>query len=93
MPSVGEGLAGVIMEAMTFKLPVVSTNIAGVNDLIINNKTGYLGPIDGINYFVDKIKVLINDKKKRTELGINGYEHIKKYSWEKVVEKHLDIYK
>tara|TARA_R110000787_G_scaffold78102_2_gene171240 strand:+ start:4922 stop:6148 length:1227 start_codon:yes stop_codon:yes gene_type:complete len=44
-PSLMEGLPNVIAEAMAVGLPVISTKCGGVEELIENNKTGWLVPI------------------------------------------------
>src|SRR5262249_33568870 len=44
LPSFAEGLPIVIMEAMALGRPVLSTYIAGIPELVINGKTGWLFP-------------------------------------------------
>ena len=42
LPSVKEGQPWVILEAMTAGVPIVATNIAGVSEMIENEKSGLL---------------------------------------------------
>lgn len=42
LPSYSEGLPLVIIEAMSMGLPVIATDVGGVSELVINNKTGFL---------------------------------------------------
>jgi colanic acid/amylovoran biosynthesis glycosyltransferase len=42
LPSFAEGLPVVIMEAMAMKLPVISTYVAGIPELVKNGQTGWL---------------------------------------------------
>jgi colanic acid/amylovoran biosynthesis glycosyltransferase len=44
LPSFGEGLPVVIMEAMALKRPVISTYIAGIPELVEHGVNGYLCP-------------------------------------------------
>jgi colanic acid/amylovoran biosynthesis glycosyltransferase len=44
LPSFSEGLPTVIVEAMVLGRPVLSTYIAGIPELVINGKTGWLFP-------------------------------------------------
>ena len=42
LPSIIEGLPGVILEAFYTKTPVVAYNVGGIKEILINNKTGRL---------------------------------------------------
>jgi glycosyltransferase involved in cell wall biosynthesis len=42
LPSIIEGLPGVILEAFFCKTPVVAYNVGGIGEILINNKTGRL---------------------------------------------------
>ncbi|MGM0944149.1 MAG: glycosyltransferase [Bacteroidota bacterium] len=44
LPSLIEGLPGVILEAMTAKVPVIAYDVGGISEVIENGKTGYLIP-------------------------------------------------
>lgn len=44
LPSVEEGIANVVLEAMSIGIPVISTNCGGMSELI-NNKNGWLVPV------------------------------------------------
>ncbi|WP_338733338.1 glycosyltransferase family 4 protein [Mangrovimonas cancribranchiae] len=45
LPSLSEGIANVVLEAMAIGLPVVSTNCGGMPEVVLPNKTGWLVPI------------------------------------------------
>ena len=82
-----ESFGIVLVEAMASMLPVVSFNIGGVSEVIINNKTGYLIPYGDKNYFVNKLLDIMNNEQKIKELGKNGLIHCKNYSWE-IISKY-----
>lgn len=42
LPSIIEGLPGVILEAMLYETPVIATNVGGISEIVIPNKTGWL---------------------------------------------------
>ncbi len=65
----------VILEAMQFNLPVVSTQIGGIADEVINEKTGYLLPPNNANELADKLNILIANPDIRRLMGCNGYKH------------------
>ncbi|MFL2983043.1 MAG: glycosyltransferase [Candidatus Neomarinimicrobiota bacterium] len=42
LPSVEEGIANVVLEAMALGTPVISSNCGGMNEIIRNKENGYL---------------------------------------------------
>jgi glycosyltransferase involved in cell wall biosynthesis len=44
LPSFAEGLPVAIMEAMALERPVISTHVAGIPELVVDGKTGWLVP-------------------------------------------------
>ena len=69
-----DNLPTVIMEAMATGLPVVSTNIAGIPEMIIENETGFLiQPGDAVA-MADAIETMIDDCSSAARVGQSGYE-------------------
>ncbi len=61
-----DGIPVVLMEAMATGVPVISTRISGVPELIENRQDGFLvGPKDSQGLAVAIEKVLVNDKLRR----------------------------
>jgi glycosyltransferase involved in cell wall biosynthesis len=59
----------VILEAMQFGLPVISTNIGGIPDMIRNGENGFLIPPKNIDMLVEKLEILINNSDLRQKMG------------------------
>jgi glycosyltransferase involved in cell wall biosynthesis len=78
LPSIIEGLPGVILEAMIAKVPVVAYNVGGIPEIVIDNETGYLVELNDESTFVKKLeKALVNNN---TEFILNAYNLVdKKY--------------
>ena len=55
LPSIIEGLPGVITEAFYCKTPVVAYNVGGIADLITDNETGRLIKVDDEQSFVNAV--------------------------------------
>jgi colanic acid/amylovoran biosynthesis glycosyltransferase len=79
LPSVPEAGGGmdnlptVIMEAMATSLPVVSTRIGGIPEMVIDNETGYLVRPDDPVALADAIEKVINDRSLGQKLGQTGH--------------------
>lgn len=72
-----EGLPLAIIEAMRAKLPVVASNVGGVSELVVNDKTGYL--TNSKEEMVKSLRTLITKPKKRKDMGNMGRDNYRKY--------------
>lgn len=57
-----EGLPNVLLEAMSMGLPVVSSKIAGIPEIVFNDKTGYLVEPNDVDQLCDAITTLWSDR-------------------------------
>lgn len=73
-----------IIEACALGLPVVTTDVGGIPDLLTDGKTGLLVPDDGVEEMVAAIKRLLNDNDLTSRLSENGRQLAKRSSWEEV---------
>jgi glycosyltransferase involved in cell wall biosynthesis len=69
-----DNLPTVIMEAMATGLPVVSTNIGGIPEMVIENETGFLVQPGDAAAMADAIETVMNDCSSAARLGHSGYE-------------------
>jgi colanic acid/amylovoran biosynthesis glycosyltransferase len=84
MPSVAEAEGGmdnlptVIMEAMAAGLPVVSTRIGGIPEMVVENETGFLVQPEDAMALVGAIEKVTNDRSLGQRLGQAGHERAQK---------------
>lgn len=71
LPSFQEGLPVVLMEALATELPVVTTRIAGVAELVVDGEIGRLVPAGRADLLADAVASLA-DPALRVELGRAG---------------------
>ncbi|WP_299114703.1 glycosyltransferase [uncultured Winogradskyella sp.] len=83
----------VLQEAQAMQLPVVTSNVGGISDGLIDDETGFLVNEKNIDEFVSKILWLINNPSERKAMGEAGREFVKaNYDSEILGEKLLIIY-
>jgi len=94
LPSVPEAEGGmdnlptVIMEAMATGLPIVSTRIGGIPEMVIDNETGVLVEPHDVVALVGAIEKVTNDRSLGQRLGHAGYERAQRlFSIEKNVRE------
>lgn len=69
LPSFAEGLPTVLMEAMAMELPVVSTRINGVPELVEDGRTGLLVTPARADQLAGALERLIGDPARRRSMG------------------------
>jgi colanic acid/amylovoran biosynthesis glycosyltransferase len=74
-----DNLPTVIMEAMGAGLPVVSTSIGGIPEMVIQNETGFLVPPGDVAALAGAIEKMINDRSLARKLGQAGYERTQRF--------------
>ena len=67
-----DGIPNVLLEAMAMKIPVISTPISGITELIEDHKTGLLVPQKDSQAIANAIEELINDPQMRQQLQQAG---------------------
>lgn len=72
LTSNNEGTGLSLAESQYCGKPVVATNVGGVPDTVIDGKTGFLVPPNNAIAFAEKLLLLIEDDKKRLEMGIKA---------------------
>jgi glycosyltransferase involved in cell wall biosynthesis len=74
LPSYSEGLPLAIIEAMSAGLPIISTPVGGIPDVIRDGYNGFLVPPGDIKALVSKIEILARDPGMRENMGIRSRE-------------------
>jgi len=93
LPAEGEGLPGVVMEAMSFGVPCVASNIPCIPDLIENGKSGFLCNKDDIDDFANQVRALVKNQAMRSKLGREALQKIKGFEWKKVMSAYEGLYR
>lgn len=82
----------VLLEAMQYGLPIVSTDTGAIPDLIQNEVNGFICPQHDTHALTQKIRLLMESAELRGEMGKAGRERfIKNYSFEKFEQKLANI--
>jgi len=94
LPTLEEGLAVSICEAMSAGLPIVTTFESGAAELIKNYETGLLYSSSDIHTLAEQLTKLASSEKLRQKLGYAATEQVKKRSnWIQYADHLEEIYK
>ena len=78
LPSLREGIPVAAMEAMAMGLPVITTNIYGIPELVENGKEGLLVEPGNAKALAEAIESLAADRELMREMGISGRAKIER---------------
>jgi glycosyltransferase involved in cell wall biosynthesis len=88
-----EGLPRTNLEAMCFRLPVVSTDIAGVREQVVDGDTGIVVPPGDEAALADALGRLIEDRGLRESMGAAGRRRVEEvFSIDRYVSSVVDVY-
>jgi len=73
-----DGIPVVLMEAMLSGVPVISTQLSGIPELVINKETGLLAQPENTQELADAISSIIVDTELRGRMVKNAISHVKK---------------
>ena len=88
MTSRFEGLPMTLLEAKTYKLPIVSFNcLTGPSEIVKNNVNGYLINPENVEAMSNKLNILMNDENKLKEFSNNAQIDIEKFKLKPIIER------
>jgi colanic acid/amylovoran biosynthesis glycosyltransferase len=82
-----------LLEAMYMRVPVISTNMASIPELIEDGKEGLLVEQQNVEQLASAIRMLLHDKGLRTAMGENGRAKVEKeFNIHKEVDKLVHLW-
>lgn len=93
LPSYNEGLPISILEAMACGLPVISTNVGGIPEIIFNKINGCVNSPGDKDAIYASLQLFIENPALCKEYGSNSIEIVKPYFAKNVIPKLESIYK
>lgn len=91
MPSEKESFGLAALEAMACEVPVISTNVGGLPELMIDGKTGFMCNVGDIDEMADKALVILNDAN-LPKFKKGALEQAKEFDINKILPKYEEYY-
>lgn len=94
MPTLWEGLGLVFLEAMAFALPVVSTTVSAVPEVVVHGETGILVPPRDPAALAGAIVRLLDRPEERVRLGKAGRSRLEeRFGLARMIEETEGVYR
>ena len=72
-----EGLPNVVLESMYCRTPVIISDFEGSEEVVKNDNTGYIVPVNDIKTLSSRMNQIINSKQKRNIFSTNAFNFVK----------------
>jgi glycosyltransferase involved in cell wall biosynthesis len=92
LPSLSEGFPVVLLEAMASGLPIITTNVRGLSEIIEDGTNGFLVHPKNSNEIVDRITLILNNKKIVNMMYVENKKKAESYNWNDIVRRLEEIY-
>ncbi len=88
-----EGFPNALLEAMAARLPVVTTNFCGVDELIRDGQNGIIIPVDDADAAAEALRMYVENPERAKEYGNNAYLSVESvFSMDKMAEETESLY-
>ncbi len=92
LTSDNEGTPVSLIEAQANNLPVVTTDVGGVRDIVQDGETGFIVPPKNVNQFAEKLGFLIENQEIRQKMSQNGWNYVKEKFHYTTLVKNMEEY-
>jgi colanic acid/amylovoran biosynthesis glycosyltransferase len=94
LPSVEEGIANVVLEAMAVGLPVISSDSGGMSEVVRHKETGWLVPVRDPQAIADAIiEVAGTSESELQDMTQNAYNFVKtNFNAEDSIQQFVELY-
>ncbi|MDB5335529.1 MAG: Lipopolysaccharide core biosynthesis glycosyl transferase lpsD [Planctomycetaceae bacterium] len=86
-----EGMPNVVLEALAAGLPVISTNVEGVAEIINDDQTGWI--INSGDDFSVRWDAVLRDPQSAAQVAQAGQQRVRDhFSWDAMAQQYMDLY-
>jgi len=92
LTSKNEGTPVSLIEAQAGNIPVITTDVGGVRDIMIDGETGYIIPPGDKELYTQRLFELVEDEKKRAKMSQKGWKFVEDKFQYKILIRNMDSY-
>jgi len=92
LPSEAESFGLSALEAMACEVPVIASNVGGLPEVVIHNKTGFLSEVGDINTMSEYAIELLQDENKLNTFRKNSLLQAHQFDLQNILKKYMEVY-
>ena len=78
LTSDNEGTPVSLIEAQAGDLPIITTDVGGVRDVVLDGETGWIIPKNNVSLFAEKLLLLVENETERNRMSQKGWGFVEK---------------
>ncbi len=91
--SLNEGTPVSLIEAQASGTPIVSTNVGGIENIVLDKRTGLLSDLEDVEQYAENLLTLVENENMRLEMQKYGWKHVKdQFSYQRLVQDMDALY-
>ena len=87
-----EGFPMVVLEAWAYGVPVITTPVGALPDVVKEGQNGFLYDIDDVDALAEKLDMLMADKDMRCQMSEYSIEYAKRFSMQSINKRFEALY-
>ena len=93
LTSLNEGTPVSIIESQAANVPVVSTIVGGIRDVVVEGKTALLSPTQNVDAFSENLLMLVENDEMRKQMSEDGWIFVRdKFHYTRLVNDMKNLY-
>lgn len=93
LPTLADNSPLTVLEAMACKVPVISTRVGGIPEMVVSGETGILCPPRDENALADAIRWMLKNPELSRQMADKAYERfLNNYTLEKMIDRYYAVY-
>ena len=93
LTSNNEGTPVSLIEAQASGKPIVSTNVGGIENIVLENETALLSPVGDVNAFAKNLLRLVEEEETRMKFSKKGSDFVRnKFSYQRLCTDMAKLY-
>lgn len=94
LTSDNEGTPVSLIEAQASGLPVISTDVGGVRDIVLDGESGFITKLGDIETYVEKLRLLVENEKLRVKFAATGRDFVtSRFNYERLAKDMSTYYR
>lgn len=94
LTSDNEGTPVSLIEAQASGLPVISTDVGGVRDIVLDGESGFITKLGDIETYVEKLRLLVENEKLRVKFAATGRDFVtSRFNYERLAKDMSAYYR